>query len=109
MSRFIARRAGTRQATRLVPPRVGHFYVGIQEHKLYCLNETARQFVREGIPILAQDLERAPLLTSEGKSVTASDLPLTRARREVAVQEAIFLLPQSDSVPLVLSWYASPL
>jgi signal transduction histidine kinase len=109
MTRFIARRGGSRQAARPVPPRVGHFYVGIQEQKLYCLNETARQFIREGIPILAQDLERQPLLTLEGQPVTAHDLPLTRARREVAVQEVVFLQPRPDGLPQVLAWYASPM
>src|SRR5437763_5436569 len=98
MSRFIARRGGTRQAPRPVPPRVGHFYVGIQEHKLYCLNEVARQFVREGIPIQSQDLERQPLLTLEGKPVTPADLPLRRARREAAVHEAVFLMPRAENV-----------
>ncbi len=110
MSKFIARRGGSPRAPRsAVPPRVGHFYVGIQEHKLYCLNETARQLVREGIPLLAQDLERQPLLTLEGKPVSAADLPLTRARREATVQEAVFLLPRREGTPQVLAWHASPL
>ena len=109
MSRFIARRGGTRPAPRPAPPRVGHFYVGIQEQKLYCLNEVARQFVREGIPILAPELEQKPLLSLEGKAVTPGELPLTRARREACAQEAVFLLPRADSVPLILAWSASPL
>jgi signal transduction histidine kinase len=88
---------------------VGHFYVGIQEHKLYCLNEGARELVREGIPITGQDLQRQPLLTLEGTLVTPHELPLTRARREATVQEAVFLLPRSDGSMLVLAWHASPL
>jgi signal transduction histidine kinase len=110
MSRFIARRGGAQRASRpVVPPRVGHFYVAIGEQKLYCLNETARQFVREGIPILAPDLQRQPLLTLDGKPVAGGDLPLTRARREGTVQEAVFLLPCPSGTPQLLSWHASPL
>jgi two-component sensor histidine kinase len=108
-STFIARRGGARPVAHPVPPRVGHFYVGIQEHKLYCLNEAARQFVHEGIPILAQDLERQPLLNLEGKPVSAQELPLTRARREGVNQEAVFVLTRPDGSSLVLAWYASPL
>jgi two-component sensor histidine kinase len=109
MSSFIARRGGTRQTARPVVPRVGHYYVGIQEHKLYCLNETARQFVREGIPILPQDLDRQPLRTLEGQPVTGQDLPLIRARRESVTTEAVFLMPRHDGTAQFLAWFASPL
>src|SRR5262249_55276928 len=77
--------------------------------KLYCLNETARQLVSEGIPILPEDLERQPLLTLDGKTVAPADLPLTRALREGAAQETLFLLTRPDTAPQVLSWHASPL
>jgi signal transduction histidine kinase len=110
MARFIARRGGPRQAARTVqPPRVGHFFFGIPQQKLYCLNETARQFVSAGIPILPQDLQHQPLLTLDGQAVSPQDLPLTRAWREAAAQEAVFLLDRPDTSVQVLAWHASPL
>src|SRR5262245_2722802 len=64
MTTFHSRRDGASSARRVVPaPRTGLLYLNTQKRRLYCLNDTARQFVAEGVPITAADLERHPLLT----------------------------------------------
>jgi two-component sensor histidine kinase len=88
---------------------VGHFYLDTRQQKLYCLNETARQMVREGVPINAADLVRQPLLNPEGVAVTWEALPLLRAWRDGTAQEATFLLVRNGGPPQTLFWTAAPL
>ena len=110
MATFISRRgggAGTRKPTLSI--RVGHVYLDARQKTLYCLNETARQMIHEGVPITRDDLERHPLRTLEGESVLAADLPLMRAWRERTPQEASFLFTSPDGVERHLSWHAAPL
>jgi hypothetical protein len=108
MATSFSRRPGARATQVVVPPRVGHFYLSIAERKLYCLNETARELVREGVPISAADLEHQPLLTLDGEPVAVSDLPLARCRRDGASREATFVLPRPDNRLQTLSWSVAP-
>jgi signal transduction histidine kinase len=108
MTTFFSRQ-GTRPTQVIAPPRVGQFYLNLAEQKLYCLNTTARQFVREGIPISAADLSRQPLLTLDGEPVAIADLPLVRCRREGEAQESAYLLVQANSQPQTLIWSAAPI
>jgi signal transduction histidine kinase len=88
---------------------VGHVYLDAHRRTLYCLNDTAKQLLREGVPLTRDDLERNPLRTFEGELVKASDLPLMRAWRERTPQEASFLYSNSDGVTQQLTWNAAPL
>jgi two-component sensor histidine kinase len=88
---------------------VGHVFLDTRRRLLYCLNETARQLVREGVPITREDLERQPLRTLTGEPVTPADLPLLRAWRELEPQEATFVLARPGSPVQHLSWTAAPL
>src|SRR5262245_14695421 len=108
MTTFFARRGGPRRPVRPAVPRIGHFYLAEAEHKLYCLNEPAGQFVREGIPLTTRDLARQPLITLEGQAVASQNLPLLRALREGTTVDAVFLLERPQGVAWVLAWHASP-
>src|SRR5436305_13106956 len=90
MATFYSRRDST-SGTQTKPGaavRVGHVYLDTGRRLLYCLNETARELVREGLPISRDDLSRQPLQTLAGEAVSADDLPLHRAWRERAAQDA---------------------
>src|SRR5262249_47429634 len=89
--------------------RVGHFYLDTHRRLLHCLNEVARQFLKEGIPMAAEDLAQQPLQTLSGEPVAANDLPLVRAWREEAAQTAILVLVRPNAVVQHLSWNAAPL
>jgi signal transduction histidine kinase len=110
MSSFFSRRdykLGTRKST--ASARVGHVFLDTRRRLLYCLNETARQFIREGVPITREDLDRQPLHTLTGEAVTSRDLPLLRAWRESAPQEATFVLNRPGTPVQHLCWSAAPL
>jgi two-component sensor histidine kinase len=109
MGTFFARREGTRRTHVVAQPRVGHFYLNVAEQKMYCLNETAQAFIREGIPLTSADLVGRPLLTPDGEPVTGADLPLGRCRREGTPQEATFLMPCPGHPPDTLTWSVVPL
>lgn len=108
MTTFFARRGGPRRPVRPAVPRIGHFYLAAGAHKLFCLNETASQFAREGVPLTARDLARQSLITLEGQPVVSRQMPLQRALREAAPVEATFLLDRPEGVAWVLAWQASP-
>src|SRR5438874_10286113 len=82
MTTFFARRGGPRRPVRPAVPRIGHFFLAATEHRLYCLNETAGQFMREGVPLTTRDLARQPLITPDGRPVASQDMPMLRAVRE---------------------------
>jgi signal transduction histidine kinase len=110
MSTFFSRRGGgtgTRKSTGSL--RVGHVYLDARRRTLYCLNETARQMIQEGVPFTRDDLERRPLRTLEGEPAEAADLPLMRAWRERTPQEASFLFTNAQGVVRHLNWSAAPL
>jgi signal transduction histidine kinase len=110
MTAFFSRRgagAGGRKPT--VPIRVGQVYLDVRRRMLYCLNETARQLLREGVPLNGDNVARNSLRTLEGEPVQAADLPLLRAWRERAPQEDSFLFTGPDGVSRHLTWNASPL
>ena len=111
MGTFFSRRDGTRPTQVMAPPRVAHFYLNLAEQKLYCLNETARDCIREGAGrSAAADLGAAqPLKTLDGAVVTSADLPLLRCRREGTPQEVAFVLEKKGSLPQTLTWSVAPL
>jgi signal transduction histidine kinase len=109
MATFFSRRGsggtGARKPSTIV--RVGHVYLDARRRVLYCLNETARQLIQEGIPLTQDELSRRPLRTLDGEVVRARELPLMRAWREGTAQEGSFLL---GSGPIRhLTWSAAPL
>jgi anti-sigma regulatory factor (Ser/Thr protein kinase) len=110
MATFFSRRdsgQGTRKP--VATARLGHFYLDLEDRLLHCLNETARQFIREEIPVVPTDLSRQPLQTLSGEPVTPADMPLVRARREQSPQEAVFVLSRPGVPPQHLTWSAAPL
>jgi two-component sensor histidine kinase len=108
MGPIFSRRGGARPAA-FTPPRVGHFYFHVAGQRLYCLNETARAFLREGVPVGPADLERHPLRTRDGKPVAPAELPLDRCRRDGAPREAVFVMTPPGGGPQTLTWSAAPL
>src|SRR5262245_20242093 len=106
MGSVLTRGGGQPRSRPVSPLTVGHFYLSAQD-RLYCLNETARQFVREGVPIL-EGLACAPLLHLDGSPVRTEDLPFRRAWKERVVSESTFLLAVEHS-PCSLTWSAAPL
>jgi hypothetical protein len=106
---FFQRRGGEAGAPKPATTiRVGHVYLDTQHRLLYCLNETARALVREGVPISRDDLARQPLQTLSGQPVGPDDLPLYRAWREGASQEVTFVMSRPGVVQH-LTWHATPL
>jgi signal transduction histidine kinase len=109
MPTFFRRDSGSATQKPAGTARVGHVYLDTRRRLLYCLNETARQLIREGVPIGRDDLERQPLQTLAGAAVTAADLPLLRAWRDRTPQEATFVLARPGAVVQHLTWSAAPL
>ena len=89
-SSFFSRRSGAAAGTQkpATGPRIGHLYLDVRKRLLYCLNETARDLAREGVPFLRDDLGRQPLTTPAGEPVTPDDLPLHRVCQQGAPCEA---------------------
>lgn len=110
MSAFFSRRGGGAAGRKpTVPVRVGHVYLDTRRRMLYCLNETARQLLREGVPLSGDNVARSALRTLEGAAVQAADLPVLRAWRQRTPQESAFLFAPPDGVAQHLMWSASPL
>src|SRR5262245_12029485 len=109
MSSFFSRRGGSRRPRPAAPPRVGHFYLNSIDGRLFCLNETARQLLREGVPVTPTALEQHPLLKLDGSPPTTDELPLLAAWREGTAHEGVFLLPRTGYQPQFLTWSAAPL
>jgi signal transduction histidine kinase len=106
---FIRRHGGAKAARPTATRPVAQFYLDTRTRTLHCLNDTARQLVRDGIPIAAADLEKQPLQHLDGTAVTAADLPLQRAWREETPCEATLVLSRPDGTVRHLQWTASPL
>jgi two-component system sensor histidine kinase EvgS len=110
MTSFFNHRALTQDARKgAAVPRVGHLYLDTRRRLLHCLNETARQLVRDGVPMAAADLVRQPLTTLTGAAVTANDLPLQRCWREGKPHETTLVLTRPGGPVQHLHWSASPL
>ncbi len=109
MATFFSRRGGTGLRKSTLPIQVGHVYLDTRRRTLYCLNETARQLIHEGVPFTRDDLKNRSLCTLEGEPVQAADLPLMRAWRERVPQEASFLFINSEGAERHLIWNAAPL
>jgi signal transduction histidine kinase len=109
MTAFFSRRGiGLANRKPTVPIRVGHVYFAVRRRALFCLNETARQLLREGVP-LDGNLVGCALRSLDGEAVQDANLPLLRAWREGKPCEESFLLLGEDGVPRHLTWNASPL
>lgn len=109
MSSHFSRRNGPKRPRTVAPPRVGHYYLTPNDRRMFCLNDTARQFIREGVPVNPTDLEAHPLLHLDGTPVKAGELPLLLSWGDGKAHEATFLLPRIDGPPQTLTWNAAPL
>jgi signal transduction histidine kinase len=89
--------------------RAGHVFLDTRRKRLQCLNETARQLHREGLPLTPTDLPRGSLRTLSGQAVTANDLPLVVAWRTQASAEARFRWQRDGGVTWEVTWAATPL
>ena len=97
---------GPRKATPAA--RVAHVYLDVHRKVLYCLNNTARELIAEGVPFTSSHLAKRPLKTLTGVPVVAAQLPLLRAWRERAAAEAVFVLPDGEDRVWHLTWHAAP-
>jgi anti-sigma regulatory factor (Ser/Thr protein kinase) len=88
--------------------RVAHVYLDTRRKILYCLNDTARQLVAEGVPFTSSHLAKRPLKTLAGAPVVPAQLPLLRAWRERTPTEAVFVLPDGEDRVWHLTWHAAP-
>src|SRR4051794_33211516 len=109
MSNFFLRRGGCRYAGPSGLPRVGHFYLNTVTRRLFCLNDTAREFLQEGVPIQPADARARELRHADGTPLAGEDLPLARAWREGTAQEASLLFSSPTGMPQVLNYSATPL
>jgi signal transduction histidine kinase len=110
MTTFFSRRgagAGSRKTT--VPIRIGQVYLDARRRALYCLNETARQLLQEGVPLGGDNVAESSLRTLEGEPIQAGELPVLRAWRQRAPQENSFLFYGADGQPCHLLWSAAPM
>ncbi len=89
--------------------RVGHFFVDVQRRSLRFLNDTAEQLHKEGVPVLAADLEGGHLRALTGEAATAADLPIYSAWRDGKPAEAEFQLKRPGGAVWRVVWNASPL
>jgi signal transduction histidine kinase len=109
MTTFFSRRGGGTGARKpIVSIRVGHVYLDARRRNVYCLNETARQLMQEGVPFSRDDPQRNPIRTLEGEPVRVADLPLMRAWRERRPQEGSYQLTTPDGSIRHLTWNAAP-
>jgi hypothetical protein len=110
-SSFFSRRGGATAGTQkpATAARVGHLYLDVRGRLLYCLNETARDFIREGVPLTRDHLGRQPLQTLAGEPVRPEELPLHRVWQSGAPCEATFVLSRPGASPQHLTWSAAPL
>jgi len=88
--------------------RVGHVYLDTATRQLRILNETGRELHRDGIVFAPGDIKDGTWQRADGVPVQASDLPLLRAWRENAPQEAIFLRTREGGRVDQVRWTASP-
>jgi signal transduction histidine kinase len=110
MTTFHARREGSAsQRKASASPRTGLYFLNTQRRRLYCLNETGRQLLAEGIPVTAGDLARQPLRTPEGELVSADELPLIAAWRTNEARDATFVLHRPNGPVQHVHWTAAPL
>jgi signal transduction histidine kinase len=108
MPTFFSRERPSGGAPTAAPPLLGQFHLDGHRRVVHCLNDAARQLVRDGLPMTASDLAARPLTTREGDTVTETDLPLRRAWREQTAQEAILLMTTPGGELRRLHWTAAP-
>jgi signal transduction histidine kinase len=89
--------------------RVGHVFLDTRRRRLVCLNETAREFHEQQVPLAPADLKIWPLQNARGQPVRRSELPLVIAWRSEKPAEAQFLLPRGDKPAWRIAWAATPL
>ena len=110
MTAFFSRRgAGVGGRKPTVPIRVGQVYLDARRRRLYCLNETARQLLHEGVPLGGDKAALGTFRTLEGEPIKPAELPVIRAWRERTPQENSYLFTGPDGVSRHLTWNASPL
>jgi signal transduction histidine kinase len=89
--------------------RVGQVYLDAQRQLLHCLNKTAHELMREGVPFSSADLAKQPLYTIEGRQIGKDELPLRVALRGEKTVEAVLFLKRDPGTPLQLRWIAGPI
>lgn len=89
--------------------RVGQFYLDVASRRLLCLDDTARQLYRAGLPLT--DLGAAPtgLHDISGAAVSINRLPHVVAARTGHPAEGDFVLTLPDRPDQQLHWSAAPL
>jgi signal transduction histidine kinase len=89
--------------------RIGHLFLDLRRRRLRFLNADARRLHEEGIPFTSGELAKRPLHMPDGRAVTSTDLPLTRAWRKGEKATAQFLWPRDNAVVWSVTWTAIPL
>jgi signal transduction histidine kinase len=84
-------------------------YLDAQRQLLHCLNDVARELLREGVPFTSADLAKQPLHTIDGKLVGKEEMPLRAALVAEKSIEVQFLMRRETGPPLHLRWTASPI
>jgi signal transduction histidine kinase len=89
--------------------RVGQVYLDAQRQLLHCLNNTAHELMRDGVPFTSADLAKQPLYTSDGRQIGKDEMPLRAALRGEKAIEAVLFLRRDPGTPLQLRWIAGPI
>jgi signal transduction histidine kinase len=106
MPKFYSRK----RRTSVVPaPPLAQFHLDARRSVVHCLNEAAKQFLRDGLPMTAADLAVCPLTLTDGTPLTEYDLPLVRAWREQTAQDVVVVMTTPGGERRRLHWSAAPL
>src|SRR5262245_33397355 len=89
--------------------RVGQVWLDVAARRLHCLNDTARQFRAEGLPLTEADHGLGYLRTLSGEPVAGERLPLVIAARQGRPAEDEFILARPGIDVRHLHWSAVPL
>jgi signal transduction histidine kinase len=90
-------------------PLVGHVFLDVRRRQLHCLNPTARQLHKDGVPFLSADLERAALQHLDRRLVEPGELPLVLSWEEERPIEMTFVLTRPAGLEWRVSWHTAAL
>lgn len=93
----------------LPQPVVGHLYWDVRGGRVYALNDAARQFRDDGVPLLANQPGLEQMQTPAGASVRGDELPLPTALRDGRPVEMRLVFSPPDKAPRQLMFTASTL
>jgi hypothetical protein len=89
-------------------PLVGQVFLDVRRRQLHCLNPTAQQLHKEGVPFLSADLGRAALQHPDHRLVEPSELPLVLSWQEERPLEMTFVLTRATGVEWRVNWCTAP-